>query len=334
MITTSPQPSWREIVLKYAQPEFRKSLWQIINTFIPYLALLFLMFLSLKVSYFLTLAISFIAAAFLVRLFIIFHDCGHGSFFKSSKLNDVVGIILGIITLTPYYKWHRNHKIHHATVGNLDKRGVGDVWVLTVDEFRDLPKWKRNFYRLYRNPVIMFLIGSPLIFIVLNRLTIKDLNRKERINVYFTNVMLGLILTVAWLTIGIKTYLLIQLPVIFIGSVAGVWLFYVQHQYEGVNWYRQPEWDYKTVALNGSSFYQLPRVLQWFSGNIGFHHIHHLSPKIPNYKLEKCHHENEIFFGIRPLTFWNSFKTIKLRLWNEQSGKLITFKELRAQSSR
>lgn len=330
MITNNNQPSWREIVLKYTQPEFRTSLWQIINTLIPYLAALLVMFYSLRVSYFLTLAISPIAAAFLVRLFIIFHDCGHGSFFKSSKLNDTVGIILGILTFTPYYKWHRNHKIHHATVGNLDKRGTGDVWVLTVEEFQELPSWKRRFYRVYRNPFIMFLIGSPLIFLVLNRLTIKELNRKERLNVYFTNLMLVMILIGAYFTIGINTYLMIQLPVLLLGSVAGVWLFYVQHQFDGVHWYRQDVWDYKTVALQGSSFYKLPKVLQWFSGNIGFHHIHHLGPKIPNYKLAKCHSENKMFSEIQPLTFWNSFKTTKLRLWNENAGKLITFKELQA----
>jgi omega-6 fatty acid desaturase (delta-12 desaturase) len=266
----------------------------------------------------------------MVRLFIIFHDCGHGSFFKSSKLSDVVGIILGILTFTPYYKWHRAHKIHHATVGNLDKRGTGDVWVLTVDEFNTIKKWKRRFYRVYRNPLIMFMIGSPLIFLGLNRLTNRHLNKKEKLNVYFTNFVLLLMLVLMHFTIGIKAYLMIQLPVIFIGSVMGVWLFYVQHQFEGVHWYRQDEWDYKTVALQGSSFYKLPKVLQWFSGNIGFHHIHHLSPKIPNYKLAKCHKENTLFSEISPITLWTSIKSLKLRLWNERSRKLISFSELQA----
>jgi len=328
MSNSTNQPSWREIILKYAQPNLRASLWQITNTLIPYLGLLFLMYLSLEVSYFLTLFLSVFAAGFMVRLFIIFHDCGHGSFFKSSKLSDFVGIVLGILTFTPYYKWHRAHKIHHATVGNLDKRGTGDVWVLTVDEFQHVPKWKRRFYRVYRNPFIMFLIGSPLIFLVLNRLTNKHLNRKERLNVYFTNFVLSLILVLMYFTIGIKAYLMIQLPIIFIGSVMGVWLFYVQHQFEGVHWYRQNEWDYKTVAIQGSSFYKLPKILQWFSGNIGFHHIHHLSPKIPNYKLAECHQEGSIFSEIDPITIKTSLKTMKLRLWNEQSRKLISFKEL------
>jgi omega-6 fatty acid desaturase (delta-12 desaturase) len=288
------------------------------------------MYLSLEVSYFLTLFLSVFAAGFMVRLFIIFHDCGHGSFFKSTKLSDVVGIILGILTFTPYYKWHRAHKIHHATVGNLDKRGTGDVWVLTVDEFNTIKRWKRRFYRVYRNPLIMFMIGSPLIFLVLNRLTNRHLNKKEKLNVYFTNFVLLLMLVLMHFTIGIKAYLMIQLPVIFIGSVMGVWLFYVQHQFEGVHWYRQDEWDYKTVALQGSSFYKLPKVLQWFSGNIGFHHIHHLSPKIPNYKLAKCHKENTLFSEISPITLWTSIRTMKLRLWNERSGKLISFRELQA----
>jgi omega-6 fatty acid desaturase (delta-12 desaturase) len=324
------QPSWREVIVKYAQPNLRSSLWQLTNSLIPYLGLLFLMYLSLEVSYFLTLFLSVFAAGFMVRLFIIFHDCGHGSFFKSTKLSDVVGIILGILTFTPYYKWHRAHKIHHATVGNLDKRGTGDVWVLTVDEFNTIKRWKRRFYRVYRNPLIMFMIGSPLIFLGLNRLTNRHLNKKEKLNVYFTNFVLLLMLVLMHFTIGIKAYLMIQLPVIFIGSVMGVWLFYVQHQFEGVHWYRQDEWDYKTVALQGSSFYKLPKILQWFSGNIGFHHIHHLSPKIPNYKLAKCHKENTLFSEISPITLWTSIKSLKLRLWNERSRKLISFRELQA----
>jgi omega-6 fatty acid desaturase (delta-12 desaturase) len=324
------QPSWREVIVKYAQPNLRSSLWQLTNSLIPYLGLLFLMYLSLEVSYFLTLFLSVFAAGFMVRLFIIFHDCGHGSFFKSTKLSDVVGIILGILTFTPYYKWHRAHKIHHATVGNLDKRGTGDVWVLTVDEFNTIKRWKRRFYRVYRNPLIMFMIGSPLIFLGLNRLTNRHLNKKEKLNVYFTNFVLLLMLVLMHFTIGIKAYLMIQLPVIFIGSVMGVWLFYVQHQFEGVHWYRQDEWDYKTVALQGSSFYKLPKILQWFSGNIGFHHIHHLSPKIPNYKLAKCHKENTLFSEISPITLWTSVKSLKLRLWNERSRKLISFRELQA----
>ncbi len=330
MSFSNNQPSWREVILKYAQPCLRSSLWQFTNSLIPYFGLLFLMYLSLQVSYFLTLFLSVFAAAFMVRLFIIFHDCGHGSFFKSSKLNNSIVIFLGILTFTPYGKWHRAHKIHHTTVGNLDKRGTGDVWVLTVDEFKNISKWKRMFYRVYRNPFIMFLIGSPLIFLGLNRLTNRHLNRNERMNVYFTNLTLLLILVAMYFTIGLKAYLMIQLPVIMVGSVMGVWLFYVQHQFEGVHWYRQEDWDYKTVALQGSSFYKLPKVLQWFSGNIGFHHIHHLSPKIPNYKLAKCHKENEIFSEINAITLWASLKYMKLRLWNEQSRQLIGFKELQS----
>ena len=329
MENINTQTSWREVVMKYTQPDLRASIWQIVNTLIPYLGLLFLMYLSLRVSYFLTLFLSLFAAAFMVRLFIIFHDCGHGSFFKSSKLNSTVGIILGILTFTPYHKWHRAHKIHHSTVGNLDKRGTGDVWVLTVDEFKTVNKWKRRFYRVYRHPLIMFIIGSPLIFLGVNRFTHRELNKSERINVYLTNFALLSILVAAYFTIGIKAYLMIQLPIIFFGSVAGVWLFYVQHQFEGVHWYRQGEWDYKTVALQGSSFYKLPKILQWFSGNIGFHHIHHLSPKIPNYNLESCHQENPEFSDVKPLTIRESLKTMKLRLWDEQSSRLISFRELR-----
>ncbi len=324
-----PDNSWIEIISKYNRPDLRKSIWQIINSVFPYLILWVLMIYSLHISYWITLGLSVVAAGFLVRIFIIFHDCGHQSFFRSKKLNNMVGIILGMFTFTPYYKWHHSHRLHHETVGNLDSRGYGDVWTLTVTEYLNLPKMKRFYYKLYRNPFLMFGIGSFLSMTVFSRFTTKKMDKKDRRSIRFTNLILFIIVLGMSLLIGLKAFLLIQLPVIFIGAASGVWLFYLQHQYEDVIWCNKGEWDYKKMALEGSSFYKLPRILQWFTGNIGFHHIHHLSPRIPSYNLPKCHRENSLFSKIKPVTFFSGFKSLKLRLWDEKAGRMISFRKLR-----
>jgi omega-6 fatty acid desaturase (delta-12 desaturase) len=243
-----------------------------------------------------------------------------------------VGIPLGLLTFTPYHKWHREHKEHHATVGNLDKRGVGDVQTLTVEEYLKLSKWGRFKYRFYRNPFFLIGIAPLLLFLIQNRLTKTSMNGKEKLYTHISNVAIVLIVLLLILAIGWKAFLLIQLPIIYIASVHGVWLFYVQHQYIDVKWARGDSWDYKTIALQGSSFLKLPYLLQWFTGNIGFHHIHHLSPKIPNYKLAKCHKENAIFHDIKPITFFSSLKSLSLRLWDEKSQKLIGFYEAKFMS--
>lgn len=317
-----------KLITNYKTPSVRSSVWQLINTFVPFVALWLLMIYVLQYSWWLVLPLSVIAAGFTARLFIIFHDCGHGAFFSSKFWNDTIGIILGIVTFTPYHRWHHAHLIHHRTAGNLDKRGVGDVWTLTIDEFNRLSPGKRLFYSIYRNPVIMFLVGAPLLFLISNRFTRKGFTRRERISVYITN--LGIAVLVAGMSyfIGFGNYLLIQLPIIYFASAAGVFLFYVQHQFPDVHWYRDDEWNYSTVAIHGASYLKLPRVLQWFSGNIGFHHIHHLSSKIPNYNLERCHYENEAFEIVKPVTLRQAFQTLKLRLWDEQNQRLISFREL------
>jgi len=313
---------------QYSKPEISKSLWQIINTFIPYIVLWALIVWSLSVSYWLTAVLIVIAAGFLVRLFIIFHDCGHGSFFKSQKANRAVGMFFGILAFTPYYKWHNEHMLHHANVGNLDKRGVGDVWTMTREEYQRSSKWLRFKYRGYRNPLIMFGIGSLFVFMYKNRFTKKDSDKKEKLNVYFTNAALVVMISfMSWL-IGFQAYLIIQLAIIYLAAIAGLWLFYLQHQYEDVTWVRSEDWNYREIALEGSSFVKFPKVLQWFSGNIGFHHIHHINARIPNYKLEKCYNENPVFKQVEPVTFLKSLKTLKLRLWDEKLQKLIGFNEL------
>ena len=293
----------------------------------PYFVLWYLAYRSLDVSYGLTLLLAFFAALFAFRTFIILHDCGHGSFFRSTRANDIVGVFTGILTFTPYYAWRHSHAVHHATAGDLDRRGVGDVWTLTYDEYQELPRWKQLAYRLYRNPFVIFVVGPAIDFVVLQRLPSVNAAKKarERNSVTWTNLVLLAILIIMSATIGFGAYVLVQLPIIAMASSIGVWFFYVQHQYENAYWERHEEWDYATAALYGSSFYKLPRILQWFTGNIGFHHVHHLSPRIPNYQLESCHYENPIFADIEPLTLRTSLKSLRVRLWDEDRHKMIGY---------
>ena len=316
------------MVLKYTSPDSR-SIWQIVNSLIPYLILWFLMFKSLAYPYWTTLLLAVPASGFLIRLFIIFHDCGHGSFFKSKKAGTIVGMIAGILSFTPYRPWHRQHAIHHATSGNLDKRGMGDVLTLTVDEYLQSSKWDKFMYRAFRHPFGMFIIGPIFVIFIQHRISKKRMSAEEKSNVYFTNIVLLLIAVGLSLIMGLKAYLLIQLPIILISHSIGIWLFYIQHQYDGVTWERGDVWDYKTAALTGCSFLKLPAIFQWFTGNIGYHHVHHLSSRIPNYKLEACHNENEIFKNIKPITFSSTFKALNLSLWDENKQKLISFREMK-----
>ena len=319
----------RKLAANYQNPDLRRSIWQIVNTVIPYFLLWSAMIWSLRGSYMITLLFALPAAGMVVRIFIIFHDCGHGSFFKSSKANHWVGTILGILVFTPYFHWRQAHATHHATAGNLDKRGVGDVWTMTVDEYMKASSWKRLTYRVYRNPFIMFGIGPLVVFLITHRFASKSSKKRERNSVILANFALVIIIAFMSLAIGLKNFVLIQLPVIWIATMVGVWMFYVQHQFEGVYWERAKDWDYVRAGLEGSSFYQLPKVLQWFTGNIGFHHIHHLSPKIPNYLLESCHKENSIF-QVKPVRLLNSMKSLTLRLWDEQNRKLVSFRILKS----
>lgn len=329
LILENARTTWRKTVEKYQDPNLGRSLFQVANSLIPYFIIWGIMILSSRISFWLTLIIAIPAAGFMVRIFIIFHDCGHGSFFKSHRANDILGIITGIITFTPYYQWRRDHAIHHASAGNLDKRGVGDVLTITVDEYLALPWWKKIGYRILRWPPFMFSIGSMFVFLVAHRFWHKSANSREKNSVILTNLSLILILTIAHFTIGIKTYLLVQLPILFFGTSVGVWLFYVQHNFDGVYWERKENWDYVDAALRGSSYYKLPKILQWFTGNIGFHHIHHLSPRIPNYNLEACHYENPIFHQVAPITLRASLKSLGYRLWDEKNHRLISFRFLR-----
>ena len=316
---------WKGVVARYQQPALWRSVWQIVNSLVPYGALWYLMYVSLGVSFWLTGVLALLAGGFLVRVFIIFHDCGHGSFFESRRANDILGFITGLLSFTPYYHWRWEHALHHATSGDLDRRGAGDMWTLTVQEYLEASRWQRLLYRLARNPFILFVLAPVFLFVVKQRFASSRAPRRERRSVYWTN--LALLAMVAGLSclLGLKTYLLLQLSVLMVAGVAGVWLFYVQHQFEGVYWERRQEWDYCTAALRGSSFYKLPKVLQWFSGNIGFHHIHHLSPRIPNYNLEKCHRAEPLFQTVKPVTLLSSFRALTFRLWDERRRKLVGF---------
>jgi omega-6 fatty acid desaturase (delta-12 desaturase) len=327
----APDPqAWRASVAKYETPHLGRGVMQIATTLLPYFTICYLMYLSLGISYWITLALSIPAAGFLIRSFIIAHDCGHGSFFKSRKANEIVGIVTDLLLFTPYHHWRQDHAKHHATAGNLDHRGIGDIWTLTIKEYLALPFWERMKYRAYRSPWVMFTVGGFYAIVIGQRWARPWANAREVQSVHRTNFMLLLMVVGMSLLIGIKAYLLIQIPIFIISSAVGVWLFYVQHQFEGVYWDREDEWDYVTVAMEGSSFYDLPRVLHWFTGNIGYHHIHHLSPRIPNYNLARCHYENEIYRKVKHVTLLNSLKSLSYRLWDEDRHVLVGFKDAKS----
>ncbi len=332
-MTGPDQPAktgWKEIVARYQQPSLGRAVWQLVNTLVPYVVLWCLIYWSLRVSYWLVVPLVLLAGGFLVRLFIIFHDCGHGSFFKSSRANHFWGVLTGVLTFTPYYHWRWEHAIHHSSSGDLDRRGTGDVWTLTVQEYLEASRWKRFAYRLARNPIVLFILAPLFLFLVWQRIPNPKAGSRERRSIYWTNLgLLGMAAGMSWL-FGWKAYLIIQLSVMAVAGSAGIWLFYVQHQFDGVYWERGADWDYTTAALKGSSFYKLPRILQWFSGNIGFHHIHHLSPRIPNYNLERCHKSEPLFQTVKPVTLFASFKSFTFRLWDEQRRKLVGYGHLRA----
>ncbi len=328
--TQSGDGDWKKIVVRYQTPSTGRAIWQLINTLVPYVGLWYLMYLSLEVSYWLLVPLAMLAGAFMVRAFIIFHDCGHGSFFKSQRANHIWGAITGVLTFTPYYHWRWEHSIHHSSSGDLDRRGTGDVWTMTVQEYLESSRWRRFSYRLVRNPFILFVIAPLFLFVVWQRIPNRKANLRERLSVYWTNLALLLIAGGLLWAFGWKAYLLIQLIVLMVAGSSGVWLFYVQHQFEGVYWERGENWDYAAAALKGSSFYKLPKLLQWFSGNIGFHHIHHLSSRIPNYHLQKCHEAEPLFQTVKPITLFASFKSFTFRLWDEQRRKLVGYGHLRA----
>ena len=332
--TTGNQATdWKAIVAKYQKPHAGRASWQLVNTVGGYLLLWVLMAWSLSVSWWLTIPLAVLASGFLVRVFILFHDCGHGSFFASRTANTFWGAVTGLLTMTPYYHWRGEHAIHHGTTGDLDKRGVGDIWTMTVQEYVQSTRWKRFGYRFVRNPIVLFVIAPLVLMLVLQRFTRAGADRRERASVWIMNVAVAAMVVGMVLLLGFWPYVIIQLTILLIAGSAGIWLFYLQHQFEDAYWERGDDWDYTTAALQGSSYFKLPRVLQWFSGNIGFHHIHHLSPRIPNYYLEECHRSDPLFHEVEPMTLWQSLRALGLRLWDESSKQLVGWRHLRQHRS-
>ena len=322
--------NWQKVVAKYSTPQRSRSIRQLLNTLVPYAILWVVMVKCLSISFWLALPFIPIAAGLLVRIFIIFHDCGHGAFFKSQAANNFWGFLTGVLIFTPYQYWRHSHAVHHSHAGDLDERGWGDVWTMTVQEYLKSSRWVRFKYRLARNPFCLFIISPSILFLVMHRLPLhKGTGERGLRSVHATNLGLLVFFLLMSSLIGLKAFLLIQLPVLMLAASAGVWLFYVQHQFEGVYWERHAKWDYVTEALKGSSFLKLPRVLQWFTGNIGFHHVHHLCPRIPNYFLEPCHKAHAMFQQIKPITFMASFKSLAFRLWDEQHNRLVGFDYLK-----
>jgi len=323
--------TWSRRLAPFQNASPVRSILQILTSAVPFFALWFLMERSLAWPYWTTLLLAIPTSGFLVRLFIIQHDCGHGSFFRSRRACGIVGTAIGVLTLTPYHYWKREHSIHHSTSGLLDRRGHGDIDTLTVAEYRALTPFRRFLYRLYRHPLVLFLIGPVYQFVLLHRLPLKPRpeTRQAWASIWITNASLAAVLTLMYLTIGLRNFLLVQVPITLVSSFMGVWLFYVQHQFEKTYWRRKEEWDFHEAALEGSSHYDLGRILQWFTGNIGLHHIHHLSSRIPNYRLQECLDANPELRHVTRLTLLGSLACARLALWDEDRRRLIGFRTLR-----
>lgn len=322
-----PKPDWYQETAVFARRNLRRVIRQMLDTLFPYFLILALMVLTVRhgCPYWITFALAVAGGALLTRIFIIFHDCTHGSYLTSPRWNRNLGYLCGILTFTPFHDWRRSHAGHHIRFGDLDRRGIGDIWTLTTAEYRVLSMWGRLGYRLYRNPLIMFGFGPGYYFLLRNRLPTQGASKRDVWSVLFTNGVIVAIAVAAAFTIGFKTYLLVQLPVLLIGATFGVWLFYIQHQFEGVYWARHDEWDPIRAALEGASYYKLPGFLQWVTGNIGFHHVHHIRPGIPNYNLQQCCDAIPVLKDVPPLDIRTSLKSLRLHLWDEGQQKLVGF---------
>jgi omega-6 fatty acid desaturase (delta-12 desaturase) len=323
-------PTWRESLTAYAQPHVGRAALDIATSIVPYVGLCALMYVCLDVSYLLALALAVPAAGCAVRTFIVFHDCGHGSFLPSKRLNGWVGAVAGLVVYMPYRWWRHDHAVHHATAGDLDRRGVGDVQTLTVAEYERLT-WARQLgYRLFRNPLVMFGLGPIVTLLLTPRVFSRSARPRIRRSVIGTNVALVLLFGgICWFA-GWQAFLLVQVPVFMIGGSVGIWLFYVQHQFEDTYWQSSENWSYAEAALRGSSYLKLPKVLQFFTGNIGVHHVHHLNARIPNYNLQRAHDENPVFHDVPTLSIADGLRAVRLKLWDEQGRRLLTFAEARA----
>jgi omega-6 fatty acid desaturase (delta-12 desaturase) len=323
--------SWVQILSQYRDPSRARSVIELVITALPLVLLWILMWVALQWSYWLCLPIALPAAAFLVRLFMIQHDCGHGAFFRHRLANDWVGRVIGVLTMTPYDFWRQTHAVHHATSGNLDRRGIGDIDTLTVREYLALSRWGRLQYRLYRHPAVMFGIGPAYLFMLRHRLPLGLMRAgwKPWLSTMATNAAIAVIVaTLIWF-IGVKALVLVHLPIIVLAASIGVWLFYVQHQFEDTSWREARTWNLHETALHGSSHYDLPFILRWFTANIGIHHVHHLCSRIPYYRLPRVLRDHPALANIGRLTLIGSFRCVRLTLWDESRGRLVSFRDLR-----
>ena len=329
---TEPEArQWVKILAPYQKPSNARSIFEIALTASLFVLCWIAMWWSLDVSYWITLALMLPAAGLLVRLFLIQHDCGHGAFFKKRSVNDWVGRVLGIFTLTPYDFWKRTHAIHHAGSGNLDRRGLGDIDTLTVREYEALSPRKKFMYRVYRNPIVLFIIGPTYQFFLQHRLPIGLMRRgwTPWVSTMSTNVGILIFAGLVMWFAGVKELLVIQIPVTVLATSIGVWLFYVQHQFDETHWDREENWNRHEAALHGSSHYDLPPILAWFTANIGIHHVHHLCSAIPFYRLNAVLREHPELGGVGRITLWESIRCIPLCLWDEDSRRLISFRDFR-----
>ncbi len=322
---------WHEVLSPYFGPDTRLSVRQLVGTAVLFAALWAAMLWSLEVGYWLTLLLAFPTAGFLMRLFMIQHDCGHGAFFKSQRVADAVGFVIGVLTLTPYQYWRKTHAIHHAHSGDLDHRGFGDIDTKTVREYQALTPMQRLGYRLYRSPLVLFGIGAAFHFIIKHRYP-WDLPRtwkREWASIWYTNLAIVVVLVLAYATIGLERFILVQLPLTLVSCSLGVWLFYVQHQFEETYWEDHKHWDYYEAGLRGSSYLDLPKPLMWLTAWIGVHHVHHMSARIPNYRLAQCYQENPELQAATRVTWLDGMKSMVLTLWDEEARELISFRQLR-----
>ncbi|MGP0052434.1 MAG: fatty acid desaturase [Solirubrobacteraceae bacterium] len=320
----------RETLGAYARPRLGRSVLEIATSVVPYLALSVLMYVTLSVSVWLTIALAVPAAGFLVRTFVAFHDCTHGSLWRTKRANANVGRVLGLFVLSPYQRWRHDHAIHHASSGDLERRGVGDIVTLTVSEYYARSWRGRLGYRAVRNPLVMFGLGPLIAMMIGPRIATRSQRPRMRHSVLGLDLVLLVVIGGLCRLIGVGTFLIVWMPAAMLAGSAGIWLFYVQHQFEDAYWQSPAEWSYADAALRGSSYLKLPKLLQFFSGNIGLHHVHHLNARIPNYNLQRAHDENPVFADVPILSLRDALKTAKLKLWDESSGKLVTFTQARA----
>jgi omega-6 fatty acid desaturase (delta-12 desaturase) len=324
---------WREALARYARPDLWQALACLATSLAPYVILWVAMYLLLQVSYLLTLLVAIPASGFLLRTYIVFHDCAHGSFLPSRRANDWVGVLVGLAVCSPFHSWRAEHAGHHATAGDLDRRGLGDVTTLTVAEYQSRPPRRRVYYRLFRQPLVMFLVGPVWALALQPRLVPLRARPRIRRSHLRTDLALAAILGPLCWAIGWRAYLAVQMPTLLMAGAAGVWLFYVQHQFEGVYWRRREDWSYFDAGLHGSSYLKLPRLLRFFTGNIGLHHVHHLNACIPNYKLQRAHNEQAFLHEAPTLSLWDGLRAVRFKLYDEERGRLVTFAQARRYSA-